>query len=82
MDDDELFPRDTRPEDTNEGVRIIGAEEAEKAIEREDVARRLPQDARGSVIAPKRRPMTAPAPRSVSRCRVPPSPHRSCNPSR
>jgi phosphatidate cytidylyltransferase len=43
--DDELFPRDERPDDTNEGVRIIGAEEAEKAIEREDVARRLPHDA-------------------------------------
>src|SRR5438067_5685851 len=42
--DDELFPRDKRPEEP-EGVRIIGAEEAEKAIEREDVARRLPHDA-------------------------------------
>src|SRR3954452_2839081 len=42
--DDELFPTDKRP-DEPEGVRIIGAEEAEKAIEREDVARRLPQDA-------------------------------------
>jgi len=43
--DEELFPRDKRSDDPNEGVRIIGAEEAEKAIEREDVARRLPQDA-------------------------------------
>src|SRR5258706_15153962 len=43
--DEELFPRDKRPEETAEGVRIIGAEEAEKAIEREDVARRLPHDA-------------------------------------
>src|SRR5256885_15649430 len=42
--DDELFPTEKRP-DEPEGVRIIGAEEAEKAIEREDVARRLPQDA-------------------------------------
>src|SRR3954447_25636639 len=42
--DDELFPTDKRP-DEPEGVRIIGAEEAEKAIEREDVARRLPHDA-------------------------------------
>src|SRR4051794_11736206 len=41
--DEELFP--PKPTDPNEGVRIIGAEEAEKAIEREDVARRLPQDA-------------------------------------
>lgn len=43
--DDELFPKDKRADETSEGVRIIGAEEAEKAIEREDVARRLPQDA-------------------------------------
>src|SRR5947208_3103386 len=43
--DEELFPRDKRSDDPKEGVRIIGAEEAEKAIEREDVARRLPQDA-------------------------------------
>ncbi|MEY2423606.1 MAG: phosphatidate cytidylyltransferase [Acidimicrobiaceae bacterium] len=43
--DEELFPRDKRPDETAEGVRIIGAEEAEKAIEREDVARRLPHDA-------------------------------------
>jgi phosphatidate cytidylyltransferase len=43
--DDELFPRDQRPDEPAEGVRIIGAEEAEKAIEREDVARRLPHDA-------------------------------------
>ena len=42
--DEELFPHDKQPEET-EGVRIIGAEEAEKAIEREDVARRLPEDA-------------------------------------
>src|SRR4051794_8722665 len=43
---DELFPRDRdkRSEET-EGVRIIGAEEAEKASEREDVAQRLPEDA-------------------------------------
>src|SRR5258705_9917957 len=44
MEDEELFPQDKRTTE-NEGVRIIGAEEAEKAIEREDVARRLPQDA-------------------------------------
>ena len=43
--DEELFPTDKRPNDPAEGVRIIGAEEAEKAIEREDVARRLPHDA-------------------------------------
>ena len=43
--DEELFPRDRRPDEPAEGVRIIGAEEAEKAIEREDVARRLPHDA-------------------------------------
>jgi len=43
--DEELFPHDKKPEETTEGVRIIGAEEAEKAIEREDVARRLPDDA-------------------------------------
>ena len=43
--DEELFPHDKQPEETTEGVRIIGAEEAEKAIEREDVARRLPEDA-------------------------------------
>ena len=42
---EELFPNDKQPEETKEGVRIIGAEEAEKAIEREDVARRLPEDA-------------------------------------
>jgi phosphatidate cytidylyltransferase len=42
---DELFPHDKQPEESTEGVRIIGAEEAEKAIEREDVARRLPEDA-------------------------------------
>jgi phosphatidate cytidylyltransferase len=46
MDDDELLPfrGEPRQPDT-EGVRIIGAEEAEKAIEREDVAHRLPTDA-------------------------------------
>jgi phosphatidate cytidylyltransferase len=43
--DEELFPKDKQPDETTEGVRIIGAEEAEKAIEREDVARRLPEDA-------------------------------------
>lgn len=43
--DEELFPNDKQPDDNTEGVRIIGAEEAEKAIEREDVARRLPEDA-------------------------------------
>ena len=43
--DEELFPKDERSEETAEGVRIIGAEEAEKAIERDDVARRLPHDA-------------------------------------
>ncbi|HEX2382880.1 MAG TPA: phosphatidate cytidylyltransferase [Acidimicrobiales bacterium] len=43
--DEELFPHDKQPEETTEGVRIIGADEAEKAIEREDVARRLPEDA-------------------------------------
>jgi phosphatidate cytidylyltransferase len=41
---DEPFPR-KRGDDPTEGVRIIGAEEAEKAIEREDVAHRLPEDA-------------------------------------
>ena len=29
--DEELFPRDKRPDEPAEGVRIIGAEEAEKA---------------------------------------------------
>ncbi|HEY2811917.1 MAG TPA: phosphatidate cytidylyltransferase [Acidimicrobiales bacterium] len=43
--DEELFPQSKKPEEGAEGVRIIGAEEAEKAIEREDVARRLPDDA-------------------------------------
>lgn len=43
--DEELFPRPKRPDEPAEGVRIIGAEEAEKAIEREDVVRRLPHDA-------------------------------------
>ena len=41
---DDPFPR-KRSDDTSEGVRIIGAEEAEKAIEREDVAHRIPDDA-------------------------------------
>jgi phosphatidate cytidylyltransferase len=43
--DEELFPSEDSPEEGAEGVRIIGAEEAEKAIERDDVARRLPHDA-------------------------------------
>jgi phosphatidate cytidylyltransferase len=43
--DEELFPRDKRSDEPAEGVRIIGAEEAEKAVERDDVARRLPHDA-------------------------------------
>jgi phosphatidate cytidylyltransferase len=43
--DEELFPKDKRSDETAEGVRIIGAEEAEQAIERDDVARRLPHDA-------------------------------------
>jgi len=42
--DEELFPPEKRPGEA-EGVRIIGAEEAEKAIERDDVAQRLPHDA-------------------------------------
>ena len=46
MDDDELLPFRGEPRTPDkEGVRIIGAEEAEKAIEREDVAHRLPTDA-------------------------------------
>jgi phosphatidate cytidylyltransferase len=43
--DEELFPNEEKPDAGAEGVRIIGAEEAEKAIEREDVARRIPPDA-------------------------------------
>jgi phosphatidate cytidylyltransferase len=43
--DEELFPPADRPKESSEGVRIIGAEEAEKASEREDVAHRLPDDA-------------------------------------
>ncbi|MGH9246718.1 MAG: phosphatidate cytidylyltransferase [Acidimicrobiales bacterium] len=34
-----------RPPDPAEGVRILGAEEADQAAERDDVARRLPDDA-------------------------------------
>src|SRR5262249_21985914 len=42
MDDD---PREKRKDEPSEGVRIIGAEEAQAAIDREDVAQRLPDDA-------------------------------------
>ncbi len=46
---DDKFPRRRRrqadPAETAEGVRIIGAEEAELVGERDDVARRLPDDA-------------------------------------
>src|SRR3954451_20488081 len=59
--DDELFPTDKRP-DEPEGVRIIGAEEAEKAIEREDVARRLPHDAPRYGDRPETPPADAPRP--------------------
>jgi len=60
--DDELFPHDKQPEETTEGVRIIGAEEAEKAIEREDVARRLPEDAPRYGDRPEGPPDDAPRP--------------------
>ncbi|MGI8663898.1 MAG: phosphatidate cytidylyltransferase [Acidimicrobiales bacterium] len=43
--DDDVFPREKRKEETKEGVRIIGAEEAQAAIDRDDVAQRLPEDA-------------------------------------
>jgi phosphatidate cytidylyltransferase len=60
--DEELFPHDKQPEETTEGVRIIGAEEAEKAIEREDVARRLPEDAPRYGDRPEGPPDDAPRP--------------------
>ena len=59
--DEELFPHD-KPEETTEGVRIIGAEEAERAIEREDVARRLPEDAPRYGDRPEGPPDDAPRP--------------------
>src|SRR5436309_7617913 len=59
--DDELFPTEKRP-DEPEGVRIIGAEEAEKAIEREDVARRLPHDAPRYGDRPETPPPDSPRP--------------------
>lgn len=58
---EELFPR-KRGEDPTEGVRIIGAEEAEKAIEREDVARRLPDDAPRFGDRPEGPPADGPRP--------------------
>src|SRR5581483_4067467 len=60
--DDEMFPRDKQPGESTEGVRIIGAEEAEKAIEREDVARRLPRDAPRYGDRPEGPPEDAPRP--------------------
>src|SRR5258708_5301070 len=68
--DEEMFPKDKRPDETAEGVRIIDAEEAEKAIEREDVARRLPHDAPGScefaAPAPCPDPEPMPSTRAIS----------------
>ena len=60
--DDELFPKNERPDETAEGVRIIGAEEAEKAIERDDVARRLPHDAPRYGDRPEGPPVEGPRP--------------------
>ena len=59
---EELFPNEEGSEETAEGVRIIGAEEAEKAIEREDVARRLPQDAPRYGDRPDAPPVEGPRP--------------------
>src|SRR5215471_8590314 len=59
---EELFPHETQPDEKTEGVRIIGAEEAEKAIEREDVARRLPEDAPRYGERPERPPDDGPRP--------------------
>src|SRR5581483_7891977 len=60
--DEELFPSKDKAEEGTEGVRIIGAEEAEKAIEREDVARRLPADAPRYGDRPEPPPDDAPRP--------------------
>ncbi|HEX4819264.1 MAG TPA: phosphatidate cytidylyltransferase [Acidimicrobiales bacterium] len=60
--DEELFPNEEGSDDSTEGVRIIGAEEAEKAIEREDVARRLPQDAPRYGDRPDAPPVEGPRP--------------------
>ena len=60
--DEELFPNDERSDETAEGVRIIGAEEAEKAIERDDVARRLPHDAPRYGDRPETPPVEGPRP--------------------
>ncbi len=58
---DDPFHR-KRPDDTSEGVRIIGAEEAEKAIEREDVAHRIPDDAPKFGDRPEAPPEDGPRP--------------------
>src|SRR2546423_14607323 len=60
--DEELFPKDERSDEPAEGVRIIGAEEAEKAIERDDVARRLPHDAPRYGDRPEGPPAEGPRP--------------------
>src|SRR5438874_957990 len=60
--DEELFPKDERSDEPAEGVRIIGAEEAEKAIERDDVARRLPHDAPRYGDRPETPPVEGPRP--------------------
>src|SRR5437763_368598 len=60
--DEELFPKDERSDEPAEGVRIIGAEEAEKAIERDDVPRRLPHDAPRYGDRPETPPVEGPRP--------------------
>jgi phosphatidate cytidylyltransferase len=60
--DEELFPKDEHSDEPAEGVRIIGAEEAEKAIERDDVARRLPHDAPRYGDRPETPPVEGPRP--------------------
>jgi phosphatidate cytidylyltransferase len=63
MDDDEQQPFRGEPRTPDkEGVRIIGAEEAEKAIEREDVAHRLPTDAPRFGDRPESPPEDGPRP--------------------
>ena len=61
MSDDEDRPAPERPGDP-EGVRIIGADEAEKALEREDVARRRGPDEPRPGDRPTRPPEDAPEP--------------------
>lgn len=63
-DEEQSPPRRTqsRKPDPSEGVRIIGAEEAQAAIEREDVAQRLPEDAPRFGDRPERPPADGPRP--------------------